>query len=165
MFWPKVGPLKTWFCLGMDPQIQNMGNPATQMDCMVLRMCLDVPVSPQTPPNPSFWAISQFSGIFGQGPWPSPSGPLWANRAYFPCLGSCAWVIKVCPLEAKGNTYFWRGLGAEATPGCRALWEGPDSHPPFSDTGCTPPPGGKWQPHTGQGWHTPPCVQSSGCVA
>ena len=59
---------KTWFCLGYGSQIEMRGNPATQMDCMVPRMCLDVPVSPQTPPNPSFWAISQFSGILGRAP-------------------------------------------------------------------------------------------------
>ena len=65
---PQPGVRKTWFCLGNGSKIEMRGNPATQMDCMVPRMCLDVPVSPQTPPNPSFWAISQFSGILGRAP-------------------------------------------------------------------------------------------------
>ena len=65
---PQPGVRKTWFCLGNGSKIGMRGNPATQMDCMVPRMCLDVPVSPQTAPDPSFWVISQFSGILGRAP-------------------------------------------------------------------------------------------------
>ena len=48
---------------------------------------------PPNPTKPKFLGNFRVLGNFGQGPWPSPIGPLWANRAYFPCLGSCAWVI------------------------------------------------------------------------
>ena len=49
---------------------------------------------PPNPSRPQFLGNLLVLGNFGQGPWPSPIGPLWANRAYFPCLGSCAWVIR-----------------------------------------------------------------------
>ena len=65
---PQPGARKTWFCLRNGSKIGMRGNPATQMDCMVPRMCLDAPVSPQTLPNHGFCAISQFSGILGRAP-------------------------------------------------------------------------------------------------
>ena len=49
---------------------------------------------PSNSTKPQFLSNFPVLGNFGQGPWPSPIGPLWANRAYFPCLGSCAWVIE-----------------------------------------------------------------------
>ena len=80
IFGTKMGAGKTWFCLGNGFKIEDMGNPVTQMDCMVSWRCLGELVWPQSLPKNSFQGISRFSRILGSGPGPpciSPIGPLW----------------------------------------------------------------------------------------
>ena len=87
IFGPKMGPGKTWFCLGNGSKIQSMGNPVTQMDCMVSWRPLGELVCPKTPPENCFWGISPILGIWGRPPGP-PVYPLLALcgpiRAYSP---------------------------------------------------------------------------------
>ena len=57
------------------------GFPLTQMDCMVPRRPLGVPISPQTPPENGFPRISPISGKLGR----APPGPLCIS--YWPFEG------------------------------------------------------------------------------
>ena len=41
----------------------------------------------QNPTKPQFLVDLWVLGGFGQGPWPSPIGPLWVNRALFALCG------------------------------------------------------------------------------
>ena len=98
---PQNGGRKTWFCGGMVSKMEIRGFPLTQMDCMLPRRLLGVPISPQTPPENGFPRISPISGKLGRvplAPCVSPIGPLrvWRScplilwtRAY--CRSGFAW--------------------------------------------------------------------------
>ena len=76
-FGAKLGPGKTWFCLGNGLKNEDMGNPMTQMDCMVPWRPLGELVWPQSLPKNNFQGISRFFGGFGQGPWDALYIPYW----------------------------------------------------------------------------------------
>ena len=81
----RMGPRKTWLCLGNGSKIQDMGNPVTQMDCMVSWRCLGELVCPQALPKKCFQGIPRFSGILGVA----------LGRPVYPLLALCG-LLALC---------------------------------------------------------------------